>query len=579
MAARGARALVPASAAAVTAATLLVLPGSSLTATTHAGASPAGALAGAVAGTGLLTSAAVVWALQPARGVATLMGLAGIAWFAPDWVGWLGGPPLARSLAMVVEPSFLVLMFHVVIMAAPGGLGAAPRRAVWPLYGMAATVSVGRALLRDPFLDPSCWSNCQVNVFLVSAQPRVARALDDVWLAVSLLVGLLLVVATVRRLATGARSEWARVGPLLVPSALLGLTFAVYAVAVWGQGPERPSDLVFATLFQSRAWASVAVALGVVWLTARARRLRGVLARLATDAGAVAASDSLGRSLARAAGDPRLEVAYPLDDGERHVDAAGREVDLTSVAFRRAVTPIVRDDATIALVISERSAVASEALRGEIGAAASLALDNERLRAEALARLRHLRASRERVVAAEDAERRRLERNLHDGAQQRLLALTYDLRVARSTARAAGDTARAALLASAERTAQEAVDDLRDLARGIYPAVLSEAGLGPALMTLIDDAPFPVDLDELPDDRFPAVVERTAFVVVAEAIDAASAADVRGLRVRVLRSDGCLVVQIEGLGMLSEQVADRVGAIGGRLETEERAVRAELPCG
>jgi signal transduction histidine kinase len=578
-AARAARALVPA-AAAVGAATLLVVPRSDLVATTHAGTSTAGALAGAVAGVGLVAAAAVVWAMHAGRGVATVVALAGIVWFAPEWAGWLGGPPLARSIATVVEPFLLVLVVHVVLASAPGWSGWTARRGVVrALYVAVGAVSVGRALVRDPFLDPSCWTNCQDNVFLVSAQPAVARVLDGVWLVISFLAGLLLVAVTVRRLSASTRAERIRVWPVLVPGALLGLTFASYSAAVWGRGPERPHDPVFVTVFHARAWALVALALGVVWLATRTRRLRAGLAQLVTDVGAATAPGALGSLLVRATGDPRLVVAYPLDGGERHVDAAGRAVDLTSAATGRVVTAITRDDTPIALVIHERSAVDGDALRAEIGAAASIAVDNERLRAERLAQLEHLRASRERVVAAGDAERRRLERNLHDGAQQRLLALTHDLRLARAAAEGAGDTARAALLASAERSARKAVGDLRDLAHGIYPAVLTEAGIGPALLTLADDASLPLDLDALPEERFPEVVERTAFAVVAEAVDAASADGGDGLIVRVVRSGDHLHVEVEGVRMLPEHVADRVGAIGGRLETRERAVRAELPCG
>ena len=113
------------------------------------------------------------------------------------------------------------------------------------------------------------------------------------------------------------------------------------------------------------------------------------------------------------------------------------------------------------------------------------------LQAEVLAQLEDLRASRARVVEVGDSERRRLERNLHDGAQQRLLALSYDLRLARAGSKTSGAPEVTALLTSAEKEAQTAIDELRELAHGIYPAVLTEAGIGPALWTLADSAPLP----------------------------------------------------------------------------------------
>ena len=133
----------------------------------------------------------------------------------------------------------------------------------------------------------------------------------------------------------------------------------------------------------------------------------------------------------------------------------------------------------MALVAHDTTLSGAEALEREIGAAARLAVDNERLRAGALSQLEDLRASRARIVDAGDAARRRLERDLHDGAQQRLLTLSFELRLARAAAEAAGDEELAGLLASSGAEVQAALDELRELAHGIYPAILTEAGLGP----------------------------------------------------------------------------------------------------
>src|SRR5207253_4738718 len=121
-----------------------------------------------------------------------------------------------------------------------------------------------------------------------------------------------------------------------------------------------------------------------------------------------------------------------------------------------------------------------------------------------------------------DSERRRLERDLHDGAQQRLLALSYDLRRLRVAAEANSDPEVTALLTSAGSEAQTAVSELRELAHGIYPAVLAEAGLAPALETLADDAPLPVELGDVTQERHSAPVETAAYAAVAEAVEDAS---------------------------------------------------------
>jgi signal transduction histidine kinase len=573
--------LLPASAAAVGVVTLRVVPRSDLAVTTHAGASWAAGVADLAAGLGLLGAGLVVWLFRPGSGSGPLVvSLAGLAWLAVDWVGWEGGPPVVRSVAMAVEPFFLAFVVHLVLATPGGRLRSRLRRiAVGAVYAVAAIVSVGRALFRDPFLDPWCWSNCRDNVFLVSAQPDVARALDSTWILFSLAVGLLLAALAIRQLAaatpTARRSMW----PILVPGFLMGMAVGVHALALLRQRLESPRDLVFSSLFQVRAWAAAGLAVGVVLVAVRAWRARATLARLAADLGEAPAPGSLGLALARATGDPSIGVLYPLPGSERHVDASGTTVDLPATGPGRAVTPIVRNGGEVALVVHDAATVDPEQLRMQIGAAARLAVENERLQAEVLAQLEDLRTSRARVVEAGDAERRRLERNLHDGAQQRVLALSYDLRLARAGADAARASELAALLKSAEQAAQVAIDELRELAHGIYPAVLTEAGIGPALWTMADSAPLPVELEELPEDRFPKAVERTAFVVASEAIDAAGHLGSTHVAVRMFRNDDRLILEVKGAGPGPfVHLADRVGALGGRFTNDTSLIRAELPC-
>ena len=174
-----------------------------------------------------------------------------------------------------------------------------------------------------------------------------------------------------------------------------------------------------------------------------------------------------------------------------------------------------------------------------------LALDNERLRSEALAQLAALRASRARVVETGDAERRQLERNLHDGAQQRMLALSFDLRRAVADARVPESRE---VLVSAEAEARRALAELRDLAHGIYPAVLEESGLAPALATLADAAPVPVEVCEDLAMRLPPSVERTAYVVVRDVVAVAAATGSRGVDVTISLVAGDLVVEVLGTG-------------------------------
>ena len=205
------------------------------------------------------------------------------------------------------------------------------------------------------------------------------------------------------------------------------------------------------------------------------------------------------------------------------------------------------------------------------------------MQAQALAQLDQLRASRVRIVETGDNERRRLERDLHDGAQQRLLALSYDLRLARAQAQADGDSPTGSLLTQATDQAQAALEELRELAHGIYPAILAEAGLTAALTTLADAAPLPVELHDVAQGRYPAAVETAAYLLVAEALDDAAGRGASHAAVSAMQDGGRLVVTVQddGTDRTSSmvQLADRVGALEGRLAVEPTRLRAELPCG
>ena len=575
------RALLAFAALAAGLAAALVVPRSELEFTTYAGVSRAAEAADLAAGLGLLAAGTLIWLDRPGSGRGLLTVLAGAAWFASDVVGWEGGPPVARSVAMLVEPLFLPIVLHLVLVGPGGRLGSSSvRLAVAAAYAVAVAVSVGQALFRDPFLDPHCWNNCRDNVFLISADAAVAAWLHDVWIVASIAMGAGLALAAVWELLSSTRAARRARRPLLLPGYLLGSEATAHASILLVRPQEWPADPLFLSLFLSYATSTLLLALGLVWIHARARRARVAVARLATDLGAAPPPGAFGLALARATGDRDIEVVYPLGGGDRWVDASGRTVELPAPGEGRAVTPIVAGDRRVALVIHDAAAIDAAQLRQEIGAAARLAIENERLQAEVLAQLIDLRTSRMRIVETGDAERRRLERNLHDGAQQGLLAASYDLRVALAAAEVAAAQPVATVLGSALDEAEKAISDLRDLAHGIYPAILTEAGIGAALWTLTDSAPVVVDLSEPPTERFPEAVERTAFMVATEGIDAAAALGSASVGVRVFREGARLVVEVTGAGAGPfVHLADRVGALGGRLHADAAWLRAEIPCG
>jgi signal transduction histidine kinase len=449
---------------------------------------------------------------------------------------------------------------------------------VFAVYLEAALSVLGRALFRDPFFDPNCWNNCIDNVFLLRSLPRVGRGIDDadLWFAVA--VAAALATICIRRLIAASAAARRALWPVLTGGVALAAATIAHSAALDRVPLEDPSDPAFRSIFLVNCGAAILIAIGLVWAVLRARAQRRSVARIVSELGEAPPPGSLESALATAIGDPGLRIVYWLRASRRYVDRRGRPVEEPEAASGRAVTPLVRNGRRVALV----SHPAIVDLEREIGAAFRLALENERLQAEVLAQLHDLRASRARIVETGDAERRRLERDLHDGAQQRLLALSYDLRVARAAAEAESDIETASLLAEATGDTHGALGELRELAHGIHPAILSEAGLAPALATLADAAPLAVAIGEAAGERFPAPIETTAYQVVVEAIDDAVRRGASYAAVNAIQDEERLVVKVEDDG--SERTStmihldDRVGAVGGRLEVEATMLRAEIPC-
>ena len=546
--------------------------------TTYAGRSGAAAFAVA-AGLALAAAGLVISFARPAGRIGELALLAGLVWFAPFWAGWQGGPPPVRSLGTLAAGLELPLLVHVVLAYPSGRLQSTGARVlVFAVYLEAALFVLGRALFRDPFFDPNCWNNCIDNVFLLRSLPRVARGIEDadLWFAVA--VAAALATICIRRLIAASTAARRALWPVLTGGVALAAATIAHSAALDGVPLEDPSDPAFRSIFLVDCGAAILIAIGLMWAVLRARAQRRSMARIVSELGEAPPPGSLESALATAIGDPGLRIAYWLPASRRYVDRRGRPVEEPEAASGRAVTPLVRNGRRVSLV----SHAAIVDLEREIGAAFRLALENEGLQAEVLTQLHDLRASRTRIVETGDAERRRLERDLHDGAQQRLLALSYDLRVARAAAEAEGDIETASLLAEATGDTQGALGELRELAHGIHPAILSEAGLAPALATLADAAPLAVAIGEAAGERYPAPIETTAYQVVAEAIDDAVRRGASYAAVNAIQDEERLVVKVEDDGSARTSTMihldDRVGAVGGRLEVEATVLRAEIPC-
>lgn len=325
----------------------------------------------------------------------------------------------------------------------------------------------------------------------------------------------------------------------------------------------------------------------------RARLVRAKIGGLVVELGGTPGGDGLRDALARALRDPTVELAYWVAEEERYVDEHGRARELPEPGGLRMVTRIERAGRPIGALIHDAALGEDQDHLDAVCAAAGLALENQRLHADVLSRLEEVRASRARIVEAGDTARKRVERNLHDGAQQRLVTISIALGMARSKLAHGCPDEADALLAQSSQDAVTAISELRELTQGLNPSILAEVGLMGALESLAERSFLPVTLRGETSADLPATVEAAAYYVVAEALsNAAKHAGASSVRVLVKQGPDRLAVEVAddgsgGAGVRSggglEGLADRLAALDGRLMVESppgggTVVRAELPC-
>ncbi|MBV8948802.1 MAG: sensor domain-containing protein [Solirubrobacterales bacterium] len=322
------------------------------------------------------------------------------------------------------------------------------------------------------------------------------------------------------------------------------------------------------------------------WMAAGLRALSRALLVTSLPAGA-----PVRETLAQSLGDRTLSIAYWLQDRQEFVDERGYPVPLPEPGSDRAWTAVDYDGRRVAALIHDVSLEATPELVQAAAAAASLALDNERLKADLRARVEELRASRVRIVEASNSARRKLERDLHDGAQQQLVAIAIDLRLLRG--RVDSNPEASELIGKIEAKLGAALEELRELARGIHPGILAQRGLAPALESLATRAPLTIDCEiELPS-RAPASVEAVAYFVVAEALTNVlkyAGTDEATISARYEGDELVVEMQDDGVGGADpsrgtglQGLRDRVGALDGTLDVVSRPgagtlVRARIPC-
>ena len=300
--------------------------------------------------------------------------------------------------------------------------------------------------------------------------------------------------------------------------------------------------------------------------------------------------ERIGAVLAEALRDPGLVVAFPRLRGDEWLDPYGAPAKGEPACATTVVGPAGEPTA---LLLHDPVLDEDPDVLGAVSAAARLPLEIARLRVEVRGQLEDVRASRARIVAAQDAERRRVERDIHDGAQQRLVALALTLQVARRRHESGGDVDVGPLLEQTSAELGAAVEDLRELARGVYPAVLREDGLAEALRALARRTPLPVEVAaDMP--RLPGGIEAAAYFLASEAVTNAVRhaaageltinAEYDGRRLRVSVTDDGVGGADPSRGSGLAGLADRVAALGGTMRLESNVDRGtsvigELPCG
>ena len=524
------------------------------------------------------------WTRRPESRIGPLLVIAGLLYLigALQWTDWV----VAYTAGFLVHNTFGYPLAHAVLTFPTGRASDRLERVLLTgLYG-AGLLLLGERLIEEA--ERSC-PGC-----LMGLDSRTTSSLADA-LVVTASAGLVFLSAAfvgviARNWRRGSVAARRALLPLLVVGVLAALTGIVEAGAELWSPSLAARDGWF---FWLRMVVMLLVPLGFLEGLLRTRLSRAAVGDLVIELGAEPMHrEDLVRALARRMGDPSLEIAYVVSDGRGYVDASGFPYALPGEGSGRAVTVLESEGRSIAALVHDEALAHDPEIVEAVAAAARLAIANERLRAELRAQLEEVRASRGRIVDAGDAERRKVQRDLHDGAQQRLVTLSLELGLIRNRLEPEVDPSILAQLESIGDELLGSIDELRELARGIHPSILTDHGLVAAIESLARRSPLPVSVDDQVGVRLPERVEVTAYFVVAEALtNVAKYAQASRVLVRLESRDGMVRVEVEddgdggadpGSGSGLSGLQDRVNAIGGQLWVESppgegTRVWAEIP--
>jgi signal transduction histidine kinase len=540
------------------------------------------AIFGPIIGAAFIGTGIAAWLRRPENRFGALMVAVGFTYCLSGLIVTTESWPFIAGLLLIALP--YAVLFHILLAFPSGRLESRGARALaGAAYGTATLAWWGCVLI-----DDTTRIGVPANPLLIADEPGVFSALARIRLAVVAVLIVLLAVVLVARWVEATPAYRRSLAPVYVSGGLVLALYAVWAVL----GVLEASADVQDDLERARV-----IALAIVPFAFLAGLLRSRVAgaaavsRLVARLGAGRRRGVLRDALAEALGDRSLQLAYWLPERQEWVDAAGASFPLPEEGSGRMCTPVEHDGRPVAMLVHDPSVAEDRERVRAVGGAAALALENERLEAELRAKVQELRESRARIVESGDAARRKIERDLHDGAQQQLVALAIGLRTARSRLERDPQSA-AELLDAAARDLEAAIRELRELARGIHPAVLTDRGLAAALEALAQRIPVPVEIVRTPATRLPGPVEAAVYFVVAEAItNVARYARAGHATVSVTRAGDRIVAEVsdDGVGGADPAngsglrgLADRVAALDGRLEVSSppgkgTTVRAVIP--
>jgi signal transduction histidine kinase len=534
-------------------------------------------------GASLLGCGLASWRARPENRVGRVMVFTGFAWFAELLVD--ATPPWLNTIGLAVQAVWIIGLVYLLLSFPSGRLQSRLDR--WLVAGGGA-IAVGLQLVAMLYGNKAglhC-PGCSNNLLQVVHNNQQARN----WLALQRLIGAPLIAAIIALLikrwlrASGAQRR--AVAPVLVAgcATLAALAWTVVFDLLGDPLGALPASVYFILM--------AAVPVAVLFVFLQRRLARGMIAGLVVELGGPSASVDLREALARALGDPSLQLAFWFPPEKHYVDGEGTPVKLPDEDSGRSSTFVARDGQPIAVLLHDPVLEHDTELVNSVCAAASLTLENERLQAELRARLLELHASRARLVQATDAERRRIERDLHDGTQQRLVSIAMSLGLLETKLPGQAEAAQPLVRQTREALAL-ALAELRELTHGINPPLLTERGLPAALDELCRRAAIPTRLDVTINQRLPDQIETAAYFTVSEALTNA-AKHSHGTEIRVFASyrGQRLTIEIgdDGIGSATPTggsglrgLADRIEALGGRLTISSppgrgTKLRAEIPC-